>query len=121
MERITTINHNNTTILIEDFSNLAPGPEFNETLVKAKAYISSQPEKSVLALFDATGIRFNQEMVDKTKNFVQENTPYMKSVALIGITGLLKIALQGITRAANRHIKVFPDKQSALDWLSQQS
>ncbi len=62
MERIRFETYKGKKILIEDFTNLRPGPDFLQTLDKAQKIIAGQPQKSVLAVFDASGSSFNSEM-----------------------------------------------------------
>jgi hypothetical protein len=41
----------------------------------------------------------------------------MKSDAVVGVTGLLQIGLMSIIRVTRRPFKVFPDRESAMEWL----
>ena len=120
MERITFIRHQGKSILLEDFSNLRPGPEMLAAFKTAHETIAAQPHRSVLALFDATGATYNAEALSALKDFVQSNTPFIKSVAVVGITGLLNVAITTITRVANRPFRTFPTRQAALDFLAEQ-
>ncbi|MFO7889423.1 MAG: STAS/SEC14 domain-containing protein [bacterium] len=117
MERIKFIDHKGKEILLEDFSGLKPGEEFDKTLEEAKKTIHSQPASSVLALFDATDAYFNSDVMGKMKIFTKSNNPYMKAVAVVGITGLLKIALITVTRFTGRDFKSFNTREEALEWL----
>ena len=84
---------------LKTFRNLGPGEEFNKSIEKAKAIIASQPPKSVLALLDATNVHFNSEMTSTMSEFVKANTPYIKSAAVVGIIGLLKIVLSTLAKS----------------------
>jgi hypothetical protein len=117
MERIQFTTYKGKKILVEDFTNLKPGPEFLAQLVKAKALIASQPPKSVLALFDATGSTFNNEILNVMKEFTTANKPYIKAASVVGITGLLNIALSTISKVAGREFVSFKTREEALDWL----
>lgn len=117
MNRIYTQVHSGKVILIEDFSYLKSGPEFDATMQAAREYIASQPPASVLIVTDVTGVRFDQDMLKKTKDFTVGNTPYIKWVAVVGLTGLLQIGLLAVIRVTGRSFKVFEDRQSAIDWL----
>ncbi len=117
MERICFVQYQGQSILLEDFSNLRAGKEFLDTLAVAQKTIAAQPPKSVLALLDATGASFNAEILAALKNFVQANTPYIKCATVVGITGLLNVALAAVTKAAGRPLHVFATRQAAMDFL----
>jgi len=117
MERVKFIDYKGKKILLEDFSGLKPGEEFDKTLEEARKTIHSQPEHSVLALFDASDGYFDQDVMNKMKDFTKSNNPYMKAAAVVGITGLLKIALITVTKVAGRDFKTFNTRDQALEWL----
>ncbi len=117
MERIKFIDYKDKKILLEDFSGLKPGEEFYEILEEARKTIHSQPASSVLALFDATDAYFDQNVINQMKEFTASNTPYIKASAVVGITGLLKIALMTVTKFAKRDFKPFNTREEALEWL----
>lgn len=94
MERVYWTKHNGMDILIDDFSNIKPGDEFQVLLNKARKEIHSRPEKSVLALFDAT---------------------------VVGIQGLLKVAMQTVNIAARRLFMLVNTREEGLDWLAEQT
>ena len=117
MSRVRFVEHQGKRILIEDFSHLSFGPEFSETLKTAEKTIRAQPPDSVLAVFDATGMRFNNEMVNAVQEFVKGNGPYIKASAVVGVEGLLKVALLGISKFSGRSFKSFEARTAAMDWL----
>jgi hypothetical protein len=117
MDRVTLLQYKGKTILLEDFSGLRPGPEFMQAINTAQALIARQPPRSVLALLDATGSTFNAETLSRLKDFVQANTPYIKCATVVGITGLLQVALTTLTRVAGRSFHTFPTRQAAMDFL----
>lgn len=117
MSRIYTEVHSGKIVLIEDFSHLKSGPEFDATMQTAREYIASQPPASVLIVTDVTGVRFDQDMLKKTKDFTVSNTPHIKSVAVVGIAGLLQIGLLAVIRVTGRSFKLFENRESAIEWL----
>jgi hypothetical protein len=117
MDRVSFLQYEGKTILLEDFTNLRPGPEFLDAMKIAQATIARQPRGSILALLDATGATFNSEMLSALKTFVQSNTPYIKCATVVGITGLLNVALTTVTRVAGRSFHTFPTRQAAMDFL----
>jgi len=120
MGRVQTIQHRGKNVLIEDFSEIKPGDEFRAAIDEARRFIASQPPKSVLALFDATGSRFNTEALGEMKQFTKDNEPFIKASAVVGIEGILSIALMAVSRFSGRTFETFTDRPSALDWLVEQ-
>ncbi|MDM7927005.1 MAG: hypothetical protein QUS35_13445 [bacterium] len=118
MERIRFVEHKGKRILLEDFSAVKPGDEFKQTLDQAALTIRSQPLKSVLAVFDATDANFDMESLTALGEFVKKNTPFMKYATVVGITGLLTIALQAVQRVGGRDFKVCSTREEALDFLA---
>ena len=117
MERIQWVEYQGFKIILEDFSNIEPGEEFLSTLDKARAEIHSQPEKSVLALFDATDARFDQDSLSRMKNFVNSNTPYIRAAAVVGVKGLAQVALMAVTRFSKRSFQTCDTREEAMEWL----
>ena len=118
MERIRMIEYKGKTILLEDFSNLQPGPEFYRELEKAVQLTRSQPPKSVLTLFDATNSQFDAGVLTALKNFVKGNTPFIKYSAVVGMKGLKQIGLAAVSKAAGRPLELFDTREEALDFLT---
>jgi len=120
MDRIRFEDYKGKKVLIEDFSQMRPGPEFLAQIATAQKVIASQPQKSVLAVLDATGASFNNEILAAMKDFTKANTPYVKAAAVTGINGLLQVALSSISKFSGRSFNAFPTREAALDWLVQQ-
>jgi hypothetical protein len=117
MERIRFIQYKGKSVLIEDFSNLLPGKEFLDTIAAAQKLITSQPPNSVLAMMDATNAHYDMEIINAMKSFVRANSPYIRYSAVVGVSGLLNIALQALSTASGRAFPSYPDRQSALEYL----
>ena len=120
MDRIHFIKHNGKSILIEDFSNLPAGKEFLDTIDAAQKLIASQPPNSVLAVLDATNSHYDVNVITRMKDFVKANSPYIKSSAVVGVTGLLNIALNTLSNVSGRKFPMFDDRQSAIEYLAKQ-
>lgn len=120
MDRIQFINYKGKPVLIEDFSNLTPGKEFFETVSSAQKIITSQPHNSVLAVLDATNSHFDTESLAALKKFVVANSPYIQCSAVVGVTGLLHIAVNALQNVSGRKFKSFPDRDAALEYVISQ-
>ena len=121
MERVKFVQHKGKKILIEDFSGLTPGKEFEETVELARKTIASQPAKSVVAVLDATNAHYDNETLGLLKDFVKANAPYVKVSSIVGITGLLGIAVRTISSVTGRSFNQFGTREEALDWLADQA
>lgn len=120
MERVQIIQHKGAKIHFGDYSGLSPGKDMQAVLNKVKALTQAQPENSVLELTDLTDVRFDTDMLSKIREVTTSNAPYVRASAVIGVGGLLHIALDAITRVSRRNVRVFLSKDEALDWLAEQ-
>lgn len=122
MERVTNIIHNYRQVVFIDFSNLTSYnmPEILKVVEQAKTIIRSNPPNSVLTLTDFEGMFFNKEILDLMIQYVAENKPYVKASAIIGASGLRKIAVNSAEKFSMRDLHIFDSKQEALDWLVEQ-
>jgi hypothetical protein len=117
VERITFIEYGGRSILIEDFSGLRPGGDFLVIIEAAAAIIRSQPPKSVLALVDVSDSTFNADSIVTLKRYTTENEPYVRAAAVVGIEGLLGVALLAVSKFSGRTFGSFRDRPTALEWL----
>ena len=117
MNRICFIEYKGKKILVENFSGMKPGSEFLELINEAAGIIRSQPNKSVLAVFDATNAKFNNEILEAMKSFTKDNMPYIKGVTVVGVTGLLKVALTAVSKFSGREFNPFSTREEAMEWL----
>jgi hypothetical protein len=117
MGRISEVQHQGKRILIQDFSNMRPGEEFRRDIAEARAFIASQPAKSVLSVFDVTQAFYDTEVLVALKDFTKHNEPYIKASAVVGVTGVASIAVMAVSRFSGRTFKTFDDRAAAMDWL----
>jgi hypothetical protein len=95
--------------------------EIQTIMTEAKKIICAQPEKSVITMTNCTGLRFSPEIIELFTDFTKQNKPYVKVGAVIGITGLQKLAYNAIMRFSGRNIPIFDERQEALEWLTRQN
>jgi hypothetical protein len=120
MSRIGVVEHRGQQILVMDFSHLRPGDQFLAGIAEAKAWIASRPPKSVLSIFDVSHAVYNVDVVNVLKDFTKHNGPYMRASTVVGVEGLLNVALTAVAKFSGRTFKTFDDRQSAMDWLVEQ-
>jgi len=107
MERVVLIEHRGKTVLVEDFSEMHPGPDLVAAIEAAHQVITAQPPRSVLALVDVRGTRYDAGIVGALKDVTVRNAPF-------------QLALVAVSRASGRSFRPFPDRAAALDWLVEQ-
>ncbi len=82
--------------------------------------VSREQLKSVLTVNDLEGAEFSSETTKVLSELVAKNRPYVVRGALIGIKGMRFFAYQSVVSLTNRPLKLFNDRQQALDWLVQE-
>jgi len=120
MARISVVQHNGQTVLLQDFSNLREGDDYRRCVAEAKAYIGRQAPASVRSVFDATGAVYNAQVLAELKDFTAFNKPFMKASAVVGVEGILGIALLAVEKFSGRSFRRFKDRAAALDWVAAQ-
>jgi hypothetical protein len=98
-----------------------------ETLREYAKALSLEPDASVRLLVLAGDFDFHPDVVAKSKTFLLEGQPKVIRSALVGVDGILKIAIEGFITMARflgmsmnqdrgRH---FETEEEAKDWLVQ--
>lgn len=120
MERTSTIEHKGKQIIFMNVVNL----NHDETIVvfdEAAAVIRTKPPRSVRILVDYTGTGFDNEVVNKVKEFIKDNEPYVIASAVIGMTEIQKSIFQTVVIFSKRNnIRVIDKMEDAKEWLVEQ-
>jgi len=93
--------------------------EASELVDECARQVLQRPEQSVLTLTIATNIKFTPAFVDKLKGLTKGNTPYVRKAAVVGITGLLSVAMSAVSIFSKREFKQFDTKEEAIRYLLQ--
>lgn len=107
---VKILNHKGKNILYLNVSYgdmLDKKQEVLDLIEEAKSYIAKQAPNSLLTLTNATGLRFSMELVNTLKEFTTHNQPFIKAAAIVGVTGLQKIAYDTVIKFISR---------SSLQW-----
>ncbi len=85
--RAKMIEVDGVAIVSLDFSNcsLEESPKMIDVAAKL---VRSQPLGTALTLSNFTNAKFNSEITTKLRMYSNENKPYVKKAALVGITGI---------------------------------
>jgi hypothetical protein len=88
-----------------------------QVLPEAQQIISGMEQKSALILTDVTNAKYDKNVAEGIKNFVKNNSPYVKASAVVGVEGVQAILLQTAIFITRRDIKTFPNRNEAINWL----
>ena len=117
MKRNDLIEYKGKSIYYMDFSNLKSEKEISELINNSKIFIRNQPLSSLLTMTDLSGMHFNNEIRDLFSSFIKGNKPYVKAGTVIGISGLLGIIYNAVTKLTGRNIKSMRSIDAAKEWL----
>jgi hypothetical protein len=101
MPDVSYVTHKGVRILYEDFEGGTP-EEIIPCIEKAKGFIRSQPEKSVLALVNVKNAKFDMSVTSALKDFVKGNEPYIKCAVVYGVEGLKEVIFRSVLTFTGR-------------------
>ncbi len=101
-----------------DFTNLKTLHEINAVINESTNFIRIRPATSLYCLTNIKEMHFNNEIKDLFQIFVKGNKPFVKSSAVVGLSGLQQIVYNGLMKITGRNIKSFSSLEEAKDWLT---
>jgi hypothetical protein len=111
------ITHKGKQVLFSDYSHCNDKWDMIKMLEAAASHFK-QSEGNLLVLIDATNAKGSSEYMDALKKYQKEIfDPNTHKGAIIGVTGLKKVLLQGLNLVANKKMTPFNSKEEALDFL----
>ena len=120
MERTRFIEHRGKRILLLDYSGVQDRREAVEIIRHSRSVVARHPPHSLRVLTNVRDARYNSEVLQAMKELAAHNAPYVKASAIIGMSGLHRIAYQMVILFTRRSIKTFDGEAEALDWLVEQ-
>ena len=118
MKRTEILQNNGKTTFYMDFSGLKNENDIAELIEEGKLFIRTQPPKSIFTLSNVDDMHFNIPIKDLFTEFIKGNSTYVKAGAVIGVSGLIQIVLNGIMKVTGRNFRSFGDIESAKNWLN---
>lgn len=119
-DRIRWIEYKNIPILFLDYSNFENPDETIKTVHEVNDYVISHGQKDILTLIDVRNSYADEKMVVNTLKYGAKLTkPYMKKVAVVGVTSTQEFILSIINMFSGLGIKSFETIDAAKDWLIQ--
>lgn len=121
MERTRFIEHQGHRILLLDYAGVRDPEEALRSIRHSMDQVARQPPGSLLVMTVVRDARYNAAVLQGMKELAAHNAPYVKASAVVGMSGLHRIAYQGVILFSKRNIKVFDQESEALDWLVSQA
>jgi hypothetical protein len=118
MNHAKFIQHAGKEVFILDFTDKKPA-EALALINECARQVQARPQGSVRTLTLVSGGTFSQEVLSGLKELTKANAPHVEKAALVGITGLYKVALQAVSMFSKRQFHMFDGKDEALDFLVQ--
>lgn len=120
MERINFWKQNDKIVVFFDFSGCNES-EFFKVLEEARSVVRSLKKNTLLTLTDITNTESNERTNEAIKLFAEENKPYVKAGAVVGVVGIKKFVFQMVLKFTGRkNLKLFNTVREAKEWLAQQ-
>ena len=119
-DRIRFTDHQGQRILIFDFEGMKDPEASLREIDRARLFVAAQPLKSLRVLTRVRDARYNGPVLNGMKELAAHDEPYVIASAVVGLSGLLRIAYTAVTAFSKRNIRVFDTDQEALDWLASQ-
>lgn len=120
MERTRFEEHRGTRILVLDYSGARDPEEAIRAIEHSKTVVARHPAKSLLILTNVRDARYNTAVLQALKELARHDEPYVKASAIVGMSGLHRIAYQAVILFSKRNIQVFDTELEAMDWLVSQ-
>jgi imidazole glycerol phosphate synthase subunit HisF len=117
-EHVSFIVHKGKQVLFSDYTHCKNKWDMIKML-EAAAIHFRQSQDNLLVLIDATNAKGSSEYMDALKKYQKEVfDPKTNKGAVIGVTGLKKVLLQGLNLVAKKKMTPFDSKEEALDYLT---
>jgi hypothetical protein len=121
MERTRFIDHRGKQVLLLDYSGIRDPEEAVREIRHSMEVVARQPRDSLRVVTIVRDARYNAAVLQALKELASHNAPYVRASAVVGMSGLHRIAYQAIILFSKRNIKTFDTDADALDWLVTQA
>ena len=117
-DRIKWIEHKKIPILFADYSNFTNAEESVKTIQEVSDFITKIGYKEILMLIDVrNSFADEKKVVDTLKHGAKQTKPYLRKVAVVGVTSSQEFILKIINMFSDLGIKAFETFDDAKDWL----
>jgi hypothetical protein len=116
--RIRWVEHKEKTILYIDYSNFSNADETIDTISEVNDYVKNLGKYELLMLVDVRKSYADEKIVvEALKNNALTVKPYVKKVAVVGVTRTQEVILTFVNMFSSLGIKPFDNVDDAKDWL----
>ena len=95
-------------------------PEFLKHIMEAKEQIQKQSHQSLLVITNVADTGFDTEVAAIVGEYAAHNSKYVKASAVVGVSGVQKIALTAIKALTGREFYIANTMEEAQEWLIRQ-
>ncbi len=117
MERTRFMSHRGKQVLLLDYAGVRDPDETLREIRASTQFVARQPKGSLLVMTLVREARYNAAVLQAMKEMATHNAPYVKASAVVGMSGLHRIAYQAVILFSKRNIKTFDGEAEALEWL----
>lgn len=117
MSKYYLVNYKNKKILVLDFSNLS-GKAIMKLLNESKLFISKQPKNSLLCLINITNLKYNIDILNAFKEYIDCNEKHVLATAIYGASFLQIMAIKTFSNSTSLSLNICKTELEAKDWLA---
>ena len=112
-----TIEHG---IVLLDFTNVLDPSSERHRIDEARRFIATQPLGQALVLTDVSGSNFDQRAIEDLRKLAEDNRPYVKASALVGLSALTRVIFRAVMALTGRQIRPYETREQAIKYLISQ-
>lgn len=118
MGRIEEFIYNGKNFVYFDLSGLQNNNEIGELIESAKEVVGKYTFDSLYTITNLADLVFDTKTKEITSAWMSFNHPYVVYGTVIGLNGIRKIMFSSVLKLSGRkNMKIFSDRQQAVDWL----
>ena len=121
MERIEEFTLNEKKFMYIDLSNIKSNDDFLKLTAIIEPLIAKYPKNTLYTITNIENTRFDSESKEIITKYLENNKPYVKYGAVIGLDGIKKVMVNITFKMSERRNMRFAfSRNSAIEWLLQQ-
>jgi hypothetical protein len=109
--------HAGARIYVVDYSGMTNRDEIVRLIWESAREIQRQPPKSVRVLMLVAGAQIDGTVAAQLREAGLGNAPHLKGVAVVGLTGIMKILQRTMSLLMRQEIPHFATDGEAMEWL----
>jgi stage II sporulation SpoAA-like protein len=118
MERLTTLHHHGIPIVLVDYAGIEGAQESLDLIWASSDRIVAEPPGSVRVLMAIQDAHISPQILGPLKEAALRNKPHLKGVAVVGLSGLLRVIYMTMSKMMEMEMPAFDTREEALDWLA---